>query len=59
MNIICAICGQHIESAAVDPLSLHVHSEGKTADQEEEQHFYCHASCLRGVLNEDMPFLWD
>lgn len=58
MNIYCAICGRHIESTNVDPLSVDVHSESVSADRAETQHFYCHALCLESVLHKDLPFIW-
>ena len=59
MNVICAICGKHIENGEVDPLSISVQSEGCGSDADESQQFYCHAMCLKNVLNKDIPFLWE
>jgi hypothetical protein len=58
MIITCAICGLHIDDSNIDPLSVEVRADGAMADKVESQHFFCHASCLEGVLQKDVPFIW-
>ena len=53
--LMCAFCGETVESAGVDPCALVVIPNWRSrGDDQREQQFFAHATCLRSRMHPDV-----
>jgi hypothetical protein len=55
VDVMCAFCGQGVETQSVDPCALVVVANWRApGDQQREQQFFAHADCLRSRMHPEV-----
>jgi len=55
VHVMCAFCGQGVETLGVDPCALVVVAIWRTSStQQREQQFFTHAECLRSRMHPEV-----
>jgi hypothetical protein len=55
VDVMCAFCGQGVETLGVDPCALVVVANWRAPSaQQREQQFFTHAACLRSRMHPEV-----